>query len=77
MGPPNQPMVVESRRFLPMDGMRPDVLPQRNTTIRGCSGTRSGAFAADFLYAGAAHRHAPEFFENQRSVFLAGKTAND
>ena len=73
-------MVVESRHLLPMDEMRPDVLPQRSPTIRPirerCS-RGSGSSGPNFFYGGAADLHAAEFFEDQRPVFLAWQASDD
>src|ERR1700687_692189 len=76
----NEPMVGKSRRFLPMDGLRLEVFPQRTyttRTIRECSGDGSGSGGADFFYGGAAYGDVEEFVEDQRFVFLAGEAADD
>jgi len=60
-----------------MDGLRPDVLPQRTHTIRECGSDGSGAGDAEFFYGGAADGDVEEFFEDQRLIFLAGETPDD
>jgi hypothetical protein len=65
-----------------MDGVRPDVLPQRNYTIRtirecGGDGSGTGADGADFFYGGAAYGDVEELVEDQRFIFLAGEAADD
>jgi len=68
---------MESRPSLPIEGISPDVLPQRYNPIRGRGGTRPGAVASDFFYGGAADRYAAEFVEDQRPVFLAREASDD
>jgi hypothetical protein len=68
---------MESRPSLPMDGLRPDVLPQRNATIRGRGGTRLSCSTPDFFYGVAAYGDAAEFVEDQRPVFFAGEASDD
>jgi len=60
-----------------MDSLRPDVLPQRTSTIRGRSGNGSVSVASDVFYRGAGDGDVAELGKNQRPVFLAGETADD
>jgi len=60
-----------------MDGLRPDVLPQRYHPIRGRGGACPGAIASDFFYGGAAYGDVAELVEDKRPVFLAGEASDD